>query len=58
MRACLILALAPGVLQGAGEETNTGQPNLRPRKILTFSYTMGGVNKTKQTLEGETLLLD
>ncbi len=39
-------------------DPNTGQPNLRPRKILTVSYTIGGLTKTKQALEGETLLLD
>ncbi len=39
-------------------DPNTGLPNRRPYKILTVSYTINGLTKTKQALEGQTLLLD
>lgn len=36
----------------------TGQPNVQGQNILTVTYTINGVNKTKQVLEGQTLILD
>ena len=36
----------------------TGQPNVRGRSILTVTYSINGLPKTKQGLEGETLILD
>lgn len=39
-------------------DPNTGRPNSRPSKVLTISYTINGIPKTKQALEGQTLTLD
>lgn len=39
-------------------DPNTGQPNVRGQSILTVTYTIQGVPKTKQGREGETLILD
>ncbi len=39
-------------------DPNTGLPNQRPYKILTVTYTINGLTKTKQALEGQTVVLD
>ncbi|MFZ4683096.1 MAG: hypothetical protein ACOYMS_11380 [Terrimicrobiaceae bacterium] len=39
-------------------DPNTGLPNQRPYKILTVTYTINGLSKTKQAIEGQTLVLD
>lgn len=36
----------------------TGQPNVQDKNILTVTYTIDGIPKTKQGLEGQTLILD
>lgn len=47
-----------GVVTGPPFDPYTGQPNPRPVKVLTVTYTINGVEKTKQALEGQTLVLD
>lgn len=46
------------VVTGPPFDPNTGQPNPRPYKILTVTYTIDGVPKTKQGIEGQVLVLD
>lgn len=36
----------------------TGQPNVQNQNILTVTYSINGIPKTKQVLEGKTLILD
>lgn len=47
-----------GVVTGPPFDPYTGQPNPRPVKMLTVIYTIDGVEKTKQALEGQTVILD
>ena len=46
------------VVSGPPFDPNTGQPNPRPYKVLTVTYTINGLTKTKQGIEGQTLVLD
>jgi hypothetical protein len=46
------------VVTGPPFDPNTGQPNPRPYKILTVTYTLNGLTKTKQGIEGRVLTLD
>lgn len=39
-------------------DPNTGQPNVQNKKILTVTYMIDDIAKTKQGLEGQTVILD
>ena len=57
-RIRLMLARSGAVAPASPFDPNTGLPNQRPYKILTVTYTINGLTKTKQALEGQTVVLD